>query len=246
MPPSSRARSAPAGRGVALLDRYFYFLMSLVVVIPVVYGFSFTVDRNLIHPAVPRPRILYVHAAVFTAWLVFFVLQTALVRARKVQWHRRMGWFGAALGAAIFGLGVSTSIAMARFNSATLHADNAESALIVPLFDMACFGVGFALGILWRRNKDRHRRLMLIATCALTAAGFGRFPEWLLPSYLFYAGVDALILLGVARDLVVDRRVHPVYLAALPVLAIGQAIATYTSVHDVPAWLRLAHAILGD
>jgi len=48
------------------LDRYFYRLMSLLVVVPVAYGFSFTVGKNLIHPAVPRPRILYLHAVVFT------------------------------------------------------------------------------------------------------------------------------------------------------------------------------------
>ena len=107
--------------------------MSLVIVVPVAYGFSFTVGKNLIHPAVPRPRILYFHAAVFTGWLVFFVLQTGLVRGRKVQWHRRMGWFGAALGVMILSLGVSTSLAMARFDSVTLHATDAESGLIVPL-----------------------------------------------------------------------------------------------------------------
>jgi hypothetical protein len=86
---------------------------------------------------------------------------------------------------------------------------------------------------------------MLIATCVLTAAGFGRFPESLLPSYLFYGGVDALILLGVARDLAVDRRVHPVYLVALPALLVGQTVVTYTALHNVPSWLRIAHAIVG-
>jgi hypothetical protein len=32
------------------------------------------------------------------------------------------------------------------------------------------------------------------------------------------AGVDALICLGVIRDLMVERRVHKVYLYALPIL----------------------------
>ena len=228
-----------------LLGRYFYLFMSLVVVVPVAYGFSFTVEQNLIHPAVPRPWILYLHAAVFTGWLAFFALQTTLVRLRRVPWHRRVGAVGVALGMLIVGLGVSTSVAMARFNSVTLHKADAEPTLIVPLFDMLCFGVSFALGVLWRRQPERHRRLMLIATCALTAAGFGRFPERLLPAALFYAGVDALILLGVARDLVVDRRVHPVYQVALPVLIVGQTIVTYTALHQVPFWLRIAHAMVG-
>jgi hypothetical protein len=242
---ASRTPSLATTTPTALLERYFYFFMAFLVVVPVAYGFSFTVGQNLIHPSVPRPGILYLHAAVFTGWLVFFVLQTGLVRARKVQWHRRVGWLGLALGIMIVGLGVSTAVAMARFNALTLHQSDAASSLIVPLFDMLCFTSSFAPGIWWRKSPEWHRRLMLIATCVLTAAGFGRFPAWLLPPYLFYGGVDALILLGVARDLVVTRRVHPVYMIALPALLTGQIIVTYTALHAVPSWLRIAHAILG-
>ncbi len=86
---------------------------------------------------------------------------------------------------------------------------------------------------------------MLVATCALTAAGFGRFPERILPGYLFYVGVDLLILLGVARDLIVNRTVHRVYLFVLPLFILGQTIVTYIAYHNVPFWLRIAHAILG-
>jgi hypothetical protein len=34
---------------------------------------SLTIDKNLIHPAVPLPWLLYVHATIFTGWLGFFV-----------------------------------------------------------------------------------------------------------------------------------------------------------------------------
>jgi len=37
---------------------------------------------------------------------------------------------------------------------------------------------------------------------------------------LFYAALDCLILLGVVRDWVVDKRVHKVYLYALPSLIV--------------------------
>jgi hypothetical protein len=39
-------------------SKYFYLLMSLLVMAAVVYGFSFTVEDNLIHPTVPRPWVL--------------------------------------------------------------------------------------------------------------------------------------------------------------------------------------------
>ncbi len=82
----------------SLLGRYFYFLMSLLIAGEVVYSFSFTVAARLFHPAVSPPFIVYIHAAFFSVWVLFFILQTGLVRTRNVQWHRRMGYFGAALG----------------------------------------------------------------------------------------------------------------------------------------------------
>jgi hypothetical protein len=74
--------------------------------------------------------------------------------------------------------------------------------------------------------------------------GFGRFPENILPGYLFYVGVDLLILLGVVRDLIVNRTVHRVYVYVLPRFILGQAIVTYIAYHNVPFWLRISHAIL--
>lgn len=224
-----------------MLNQYFYFFMSLLIAVVVVYGFSFTVEKNLFHPAVPRPFLLYVHAAVFTTWLGFFVLQTALVRTRNVRVHRRLGWFGAALAGAMVVLGISTAIIMGRFNRLQLHSTDVDWALMIPLFDMLCFGTTLGLAILWRKKPEYHRRLMLVATCALTAASFGR----LLPVQYFYAGVDLLIVLGVVRDLIVNGRAHRVYLYVLPLFVAGQTVVIYTIVHELTYWQKIAHAILG-
>lgn len=233
-------------RHSSLLDKYFYFLMSFPITAVVAYGFSRTVGKNLIHPVVPRPPILYVHAAIFTAWLSFFPLQTLLIRTRNAKWHRRIGRFGAGLAATMLLLGVSTAITMARFNAAQLHQSGTDFDLMIPLFDMLCFGSTLSLAIYWRKKPEYHRRLMFIATCALTAAGFGCFPEWrLFPSDYFYAGVDILILFGVARDLIVDHHIHRVYLFALPLFIAGQTIVTYTYLHHLSYWHDIAHAIIG-
>src|SRR5215467_808614 len=146
----SRTVTITVGGG---LSKYFYLFMSVLFVAVIVYGFSFTVDKNLIHPAVPRPWILYVHATVFSCWLVFFVLQSTLVRSRKVQWHRRLGLFGIALGSLIPIVGVSTAVVMGRFNTLSLHATDAESSLVVPLFDMVCFTSTFPLAVYWRSEE---------------------------------------------------------------------------------------------
>jgi hypothetical protein len=228
-----------------LPDPYFYFFMSLLVAAVVVYGFHFTIDKNLLHPAPPRPFLLYVHAAVFSGWLIFFILQTALVRTRNVPVHRRIGWFGIAMGSAMVVLGVSTAITMTRFDLIQLRQSQAESGLMIPLFDMVCFGTTFGLAVRWRRKPEYHRRLMLVATCALSAASFGRFPERLLPPEYFYSGVDLLIVLGVVRDWIVERHVHKVYLYVLPLFIVGQIVVSYTVFRPLPYWQKIAHTIMG-
>jgi hypothetical protein len=71
--------------------------MSLVMAGLVVWGFSRTLDPNLFHADPPRPILLWMHAAAFSTRVVFFTLQSALVRGWQVSVHRFLGWFGAGL-----------------------------------------------------------------------------------------------------------------------------------------------------
>jgi hypothetical protein len=232
-----------AGRN-GLLDKYFYFAMSLLIAGIVVWGFSHTVNDSLFHPAIPRPLLLWIHGSAFSAWVAFYIAQSALVRTRNVKWHRFFGWFGAALGTSMVPLGVVTAIVMTRFDMSTLHQTGVESFLIVPFFDMAAFAVFFGLAIFWRRKPELHRRLIFIATCGLLSAAFGRV-DYLSSHSLFYAGVDLVIVLGVVRDLLVNRRVHRVYLIAVPALVLGHIFVIHTVNSGSGWWLRIAHGIIG-
>jgi len=213
--------------------------MSLIIAGVVIYGFSYTVDDNLIHPAIPRPWLLYVHAFVFSAWLPLFIAQAALIQTRNVATHRRLGQWGLVHGAAIPILGVATAIVMTKFRLAHGEPDAADS-LPIPLFDMIAFTSAFSLAAIWRHRKEFHRRLMFMATCTLTAAAFGRMPaldhaDW------FYLGVDALILIGALWDLFVTGTVHAVYRYGLPAMILGQSLAAY--IRWSPEWIAFAHRL---
>jgi hypothetical protein len=226
------------------LSRYFYFLMALAFAGLVVSGFSRTVNNNLIHAAPPRPFLLWMHAAAFVSWVVFFIAQSGLVRIHKVGWHRTIGWFGAGLAAVMVPLGTTVAIIMARFDAVILHQSGTDAFLSIPFYDMLAFGVTIALAIYWRTKPEFHRRLMFIATVGLMDAAVGRF-DFVFNHNLFFLCLDLLILLGVGRDLIVDRRVHKVYLYALPPLIVGQNLAIYMWRMN-PAWWRgITHGILG-
>ena len=86
---------------------------------------------------------------------------------------------------------------------------------------------------------------MFLATCALTIAAFNRFPASIVPDNWGYAGVDALILLGVGRDLFVTKHIHPVYLYGLPLIILGQAVTMYIYLTKDPEWMVIGHRIIG-
>lgn len=231
----TRSRHSPS--------EYFYLAMALLVATAVLYGFSFTVGERLIHPTVQRPWVVYVHAVVFTGWLALFLLQSALVRSRKVAWHKTLGYVGVGWGALIVVFGIATAVAMARFNAHVLHEQHVP--VVIPLFDVICFSCTFGSAVYWRRKPEYHRRLMLAATCALTVAGFGRLFRHYGLDLPPYSAVDALILLGVLRDLIVDRRVHRVYTIVLPAFIAGQIPVVYIATHNPDWWQRILHVLIG-
>jgi hypothetical protein len=237
---------AAKGRASAAVGQYFYFFMSLLVAAVVIYGFSHTVNQNLIHAAPARPWLLWMHATLFSAWVAFFILQSALVRTRNVPLHRTLGWFGAALAAAMTVVGFATAVVMRRFDVRFIPESIAgpPAFILVPFWDITCFTVFFWLAVNWRRRPELHRRSMLIATCALTAAAWGRVPCPPAVGLWFYAAVDALILLGVVRDLFVMKKVHRIYWYALPLLVAGQVFVMRTMLSGAQWWTRIADWIV--
>jgi hypothetical protein len=64
-----------------------------------------------------------------------------------------------------------------------------------------------------RRNKEAHKRLMLLAYISLMAAATARLPGVLPLGPLGFFGLAFLFLLaGIIYDLASRRRIHPVYI----------------------------------
>jgi Na+-transporting NADH:ubiquinone oxidoreductase subunit NqrE len=231
-----------------LIDKYFYLFMSLLVTTVVVSAFSRSIDHGLLHPAFDPPVLLWVHGIVFFAWILFFVLQSALVRVHRVKLHMLLGWYFAGLGAMIPVLGISITRVIYRIYISQLHVNVNELTAfsITQWLDMVGFTVAFGLAILLRKRPEYHRRLVLLAACTLTAAAFGRLPHSHNPYLRFYLGVDGLILLGVLRDLLINRRVHPAYAWFVPSLVLLQLGAVFIWQNRPEWWLRIGRAFIGQ
>jgi hypothetical protein len=239
-----------AGGLRGFLAHYFYFAMAVLLAAIVWYGFSHTVEENLLHPSFPRPRVLYVHAAMFGGWIVLFAVQTGLVALfRKRRWHRWLGWLGVAMACVMPVLGTWSALRMTHLRYGFGDIDDVAF-LILAFNDMAAFAGLMAGAILLRvRENEAHKRLVLMATCVISVAALTRFPPWL-PApehgvWPYYLYADGLIGLGLLRDLAVAGRPHWVYARVFPAVIALQAIANTVYMTRPKPWMDMALRLIG-
>jgi hypothetical protein len=177
--------------------------------------------------------------------VILFIVQTALVAARRVAVHRRLGAAVAALAVVMIVVGTGTAIDLARHGGAPPGVPPLAF-LVVPLGDMTVFAVLIAAALALRRNKEAHKRLMLLAYTSILVAAVARFPGLLAGGPLWFFGLTFLTVLAlvITYDLVTRRRVHPAYIwgGALLLVSVPVRLAISTT----QAWHRLAEKLIGS
>src|SRR5215831_14228905 len=111
------------------------------------------------------PLLIHAHAIVSSSWLVLLVAQTTLVATGRTGIHRRLGIAGAAIAALIVVLGIMTAIRGARdgWNPGGPFADSLGF-LVVTLGDISLFATFVGAGFAFRRDREAHKRLMILGT----------------------------------------------------------------------------------
>src|SRR6185503_7851141 len=149
--------ASPAVPQTAPQSRLFHTGMAVAFLLTAVVGFGPTYFFKPVHPSPPLPLLLHVHGLVFTAWLVLLIVQSGLVRADRVDVHKRLGMFGAVLAASMVFLGLSVAIYGARRG---VSADGMPplAFMIFPFVQTLLFGSFVAAGLWKRRQPEIHRR----------------------------------------------------------------------------------------
>ena len=200
-------------------DRTFYSGIAIALAATVLIGFGPTFYlRPFIDPPVTvggartLSPLAYLHGAVFTAWVVLFIVQTRLIARRHTRVHQRLGIATAVMGAVMVIVGAMTAIAAAARGGSPPGTDPLEF-LVVPMFDLVLFSAFIALALARRRDRESHKRLMLMAYISIITAAIARFPGVLpLGPFGFFGLSCIFIVAGVAYDRVSRGRVHPVYI----------------------------------
>ena len=221
-------------------ERIFFSGMAILLCIVVFIGFSATYFRaGMFRAPLPAP-ILHVHGAVFTLWMVLFVVQAALISARRVAWHRSLGTIAFCLPPIMIILGVIAAINALGRKVMIGDLDPAVSSAI-PLIGIVGFTIVIFAAWRARRKPDAHKRLILLATIGLVEAAFGRFP-WSrmgIPQAAgAVSGLGLLVLFVIAYDLVSLHRIHRSTAWAAPVTFAFGALAV--PIGMTPAWHSFA------
>jgi hypothetical protein len=225
--PARSARSA----------RVFHSAISIALLATAIAGFAPTYFLRGLSDRPPLSPLVHVHGAVFTSWLVLLVVQSALVSARRVDWHRRLGIAGAVIAAVMVPLGVMTVLAAGR--TWLIEGPRPVTFIIFPLGQIVLFAV-FVGAALWkRRDRELHRRLILLATIATITPAINRIvgDQW-----LTLALTALFVIAGIVHDWKTHRRVHPVYLKGGLILLLSGPLRF--AVSQTAAWERIARSLV--
>jgi hypothetical protein len=190
-------------------ERRFYLGMTVAIILTVFAGFAPTYYLKSYFDGPPLRSLVQLHGAMFTLWLLLFLVQTTLVAANRVRLHRRLGMAGGVVAVLMVGLGMATAISGAALGHSPPGSPPPLVFLVIPFTDMLVFSGLVGAGLSFRRRPDVHKRLMLLATIAMLPAAIGRLPLEVLHSPTGYFGVaDFFLVPCVLYDLVARGRPH--------------------------------------
>lgn len=187
---------------------------------------------------------LQVHALVMSAWLGVFIVQTWLVAAHRVRWHRRLGVAAAALAVLVVGMGAWLTVQGVAGEAHAHRVGRFHYLLLINLVNLMLFGVFVGCGLALRARPEVHKRLMLLAAVTLLAPAVARivllFAHGPAPQFLaFYTCIAGCVLV----ETLWYRRLHPVLgWGALTIVAAFQL--SYLAV-KTPAWMALVERTFG-
>jgi hypothetical protein len=212
--------SAPKSPVRILIARWFFTGIALAMIAICLLSFI----PAITHPAgrhAPLSILAAAHGTVFLLWLLLFLVQSSLVATRHMTWHRRLGLASVVILVLAIALTYSTTLAMVHrgydlSGDLSFARDPAEGA-IFPLANLFIFSVLSIAALAYRRRPELHRRLMLFANVELMPAPLAHLighTPWLaaLPAAIVMVPITVFVALAIARDLLVQGRVHPLTL----------------------------------
>lgn len=195
------------------------------------------------HPMEPLNPLVHLHGVVFSAWIILFMVQTALISAGQRHLHRQLGLLGFVLVAIMIPLAIAVGVGGIDRPLTAPPGISPLSWVAVPLLDAPVFGGLIIAALLMRHRPDIHKRLMLVVMINMVQPSAGRLIGMTgLPGEAVgpLSGLVVLLLLGVLllRDRLVTRRFHPAVVIGTVIIAARLVLTPL--VWSTEPWLSFA------
>ena len=235
-------------------DRRFYVYLSGAVVLVAFGGFTPSFWGRMASGTAVGAPILYVHGLLFSTWVVFLFVQSALVASGRTLRHKDWGLAGVALAGMM-----AFSVPIAVLNSIHLadlqgFGDSARRFAIVPLVGLLVWGSLLILAFANVRRPEVHKRLIMVASIAMLQAAVARV-------FILMAGVhtgvgpappvvftipagivaDLLIVVAMVYDWRTRGRPHRVYVVGGAAVFAVQLLVVPLS--TTPQWMSVVRGI---
>ncbi|MFN8259259.1 MAG: hypothetical protein U0W24_26460 [Bacteroidales bacterium] len=154
---------------------FFYIIVSVIFLLIVLAGFTptyyFPVIQNSFTTDIP---IIHIHAALYSFWILFTIVQPALVVTGRTKFHKKIGIAGFILAAGMIIFGLAVAITRVKLSLGTEKEHFHKSFLIIQVTDMILFATFIGSSLLKIKKPEIHKRLMILATLSLLPAALGR------------------------------------------------------------------------
>jgi FtsH-binding integral membrane protein len=197
---------------------------------------------GVFHAPLPS-RIIHIHGAVFSCWILLLLVQNSLAWAGRVDIHRKLGLAGFLLACLMVVVGWMAATDRLARGTAPPGSDT-YFFYIVPMTDMVIFGTLIFFAFRVRRDPSAHKRIIYIATVGVLIAAIARFPlSWLFHNAAHAAMASyAFLLLLAAYDVWSTRKLHRATLWAGTFLVFVQQIrlpiGKTAAWHALAAWVQ--------
>lgn len=222
-----------------------YRALAIAAAIVAFAGFARSYYLKGLFGARPLPLVLHVHGLIMSAWIAIFIVQTWLIAAHRVQWHRRLGVVAAVLAVGIIALGAWLTVAGVMREAHAHVVRQFHYLLGLNFVNLLTFALFVGGGLAWRRRPEFHKRLMVLAAVTLLAPASARiallFTHSVVSQFLaFYACLGACVVVDTVRH----QRLHPVFgWGTLFIVAAWQLVY---ALEKSDAWLPLVARIFGS
>ena len=149
-------------------SKFFLYMSSIFPAVALI-GFARSYYFRSYFDFPELPTHLYAHGAALTVWFVLALIQPWLIKFRRTDVHRNLGYLGILIAILVVVSGVWT-----LFMRDASEIDKFPTRAAGNLASLLMFSICFTLGVIYRRKSAVHKRLMLIASIPLLAPALDR------------------------------------------------------------------------